>query len=135
VLARREVRIGRATTRPATRRQRLWRRSPIYLRVATGALAGWWLPERAGRVHLVGVAAQRGYDPNRTLKVQAGESCVALRFDKKSRVTARLRFDAKDEVRLMIDRRAVINGYDRVRVNGGELEGYWLTLRRGMRLY
>jgi hypothetical protein len=50
-------------------------------------------------------------------------------------VTARAKVVAKDDVRLKIDRRAVINGCDRVRVNGGELDGYWLTLRRGLRLY
>ena len=135
VLARREVRIARTTSWPATKRQRLWRRSPIYLRVATGSLAGWWLPERAGRVHLVGVAAQRGYDPNRTVRIRAGESCVALLFNEKSRVTARAKVVAKDDLRLRIDRRAVVNGYERVRLNGGELDGYWLTLRRGLRLY
>ena len=135
VLARRQVRIARTTSWPASKRQRLWRRSPIHLRVSTGALAGWWLPERTGSVHLVGVAAQHGYDPNRTLRIRAGESCVALLFNEMSRVTARAKVVAKDDVRLKIDRRAVINGSDRVRVNGGELDGYWLTLRRGLRLY
>ena len=30
---------------------------------------------------------------------------------------------------------AVVNGLDRVRVSGGELDGYWLLLRTGVRLY
>jgi hypothetical protein len=135
VLARRQVRITRTTSWPASLRQRLWRRSPIHLRVASGALAGWWLPEHAGSVHLVGVAARHGYAPSRTLRISAGESCVALLFNEKSSVTARARVDTTNDVRLKVDRRAVINGHDRVRVSGGDLDGYWLKLRRGLRLY
>jgi len=29
----------------------------------------------------------------------------------------------------------VVNGLDRVRVSEGEPDGYWLRLRRGVRLY
>ena len=36
---------------------------------------------------------------------------------------------------LTVDRRAVINGDERVRVSDGELAGYWLQLRAGVRLF
>ena len=46
-----------------------------------------------------------------------------------------VRVDSGDGLRILVDRRAVVNGVDQVRVNGGELDGYWLRLRRGVRLY
>ena len=46
-----------------------------------------------------------------------------------------VRVDSGDGLRLLVDRRAVVNGVDRLRVSGGELDGYWLRLRRGVRLY
>ena len=135
VTARRAVRVRRAVSWNTTRRMRLFRRSPIYLRVESGQAAGWWLPESAGGAYLHGTAAQHGYDPARTAAIAAGQTLVAIRYDEHADVVDQVRVDSGDGLRILVDRRAVVNGVDQVRVNGGELDGYWLRLRRGVRLY
>jgi hypothetical protein len=134
VTARRTIVVTRTSTWRATSRKRLWRGSPIFLRASTGRAAGWWIPEREGRVRLIGFAAAHSYSPPRTLTVAAGVTCVAVAFDARGHVTSKQRVEAGDGLRLAADRRAVVDGYARVRLDGGELDGYWLRLRRGVRL-
>lgn len=126
--------VRSATTWETTSRQRLWPRSPVYLFAASGPAAGWWLPERRGAVYLQGIAQQVNYDPPRRLTVAAGESLVAFEYDKHGEATASLRVDTGEPMELTVDSRAVVNGYDRVRVSDGDLAGYWLQLRDGVRL-
>lgn len=136
VVARRTVRVRGVVSWRTTLRRRLYRRSPIYLRAGSGIAAGWWLPERSGKVYLKGTAAARTYNPARTLALAAGVSCAALKFDERSKVAERVRVKAGAGLRLTVARRAVINGVDRVRVSGGgELDGFWLKLRKGLRLF
>ena len=135
VTGRRTVTVKRATTWRTSVRKRLWQRSPIFLRAGSGPAAGWWIPERAGRAYLLGIAEQHGYAPTRRLTVAAGNALTALMFDELGRVTARLRVDAGDGLRLSADARAVVNGDACVRVSDGELKGYWVQLRDGVRLF
>lgn len=134
VVARSTMRVRRAMSWSGNLRQRHLGRSAIYLRVAHGRLAGWWLAERSGRVYLRGVAAQLVYRPTRSLVVAAGEACTALDVDAQGTVRGRMRVVSGDGLTVAVGRRAVINGVSRVRVRGGDLDGYWLPLRRGFRL-
>ena len=135
VTGRRTVAVRREATWGTSVRKRLWPGSPIYIRANSGPVAGWWIPERAGRAYLLGTAEQHFYDPARKLTVAAGETLTALQFDERGRVTARLRVDSGDGLRLGVDARAVIDGDARVRVSEGELAGYWIRLRAGVRLF
>ena len=135
VIGRRTVAVRHAATWRTSVRRRLWPRSPIFIRADSGPAAGWWIPERAGRAYLLGIAAQCDYAPARPLTVAASETLTAVKCDKLGRVTARLRVDSGDGLRLGVDARAVINGDARVRVSGSELGGYWLQLRKGVRLF
>jgi hypothetical protein len=135
VIGRRIVRVRQEALWRTATRKRLWPRSPICLRAGSGPAKGWWLPERAGRVYLLGIAEQHGYTPARRLTVAAGEDVTALKYDDLGRVTARQRVSAGDGLTLRVDARAVINGSPRVRVNDGDLAGYWLQLRSRVHLY
>lgn len=135
-VARRTVTLRRGVTWRTDCRRRLWRGSPVYLRVRSGGtLAGWWLQERPGRAFLIGTAAARSYAPPRRLSVAAGVSLQALAFDENGRVRASRRVSSADGLRFTVNRRAVINGYDRVRISAGDLERFWVRLRSGVRLY
>ncbi len=135
VIGRRTVAVKHAATWRTTVRKRLWPRSPVFIRAGSGPAVGWWIPERVGRAYLLGVAGQHEYAPARRLTVAAGTTLMAMKFDELGRVTARLRVDAGDGLRLGVDARAVINGDPRVRVSDGDLDGYWLQLRDGVRLF
>jgi hypothetical protein len=135
VIGRRAVTARRKVTWGTSSRKRLWPRSPVFVRANSGPAAGWWLPERAGRVFLLGIAAEQSYAPPRRLTVAARKTLTALTFGDAGRVTARLRVDSGAGLDLTVDRRAVINGNARVRVSEGELAGYWIQLRDGVRLF
>jgi hypothetical protein len=135
VIARRTVTVRRETTWGTRLRKRLWQRSPIYLLADSGPAAGWWIPERPGSAYLLGIAELHGYAPARRLTVAAGESLDALKFDQSGGVTARLPVDTGSGLQLSVNARAVIDGDARVRVSDGELAGYWLQLRDGVKLY
>jgi hypothetical protein len=134
VVGRRTVRFRRAVDLSTARRQRHKGRPAIDLRVSDGPLAGWWLPEMPDRVYLEGMAARVGYKPARALVVDAGESLSALAFDESGRVLDSAPIDPGEGLRLSVDRSAVVNGWRRVRLSGGDLDGYWLVLRPGVRL-
>jgi hypothetical protein len=134
VIARRDVRVRRTATWSTTRRERLYPRSAIYLRAESGKAAGWWLPERSGKVYLQGIAEQHGYEPSRTVTIAAGQTLTVVRYDDQAKVIGQTVVDSLDGLTLQVDRRAVVNGLDRVRVSEGDLDGYWLPLRAGVRL-
>jgi hypothetical protein len=136
VSARRTLTVRREASWSASARKRLWPRSPVYIRADSGPAAGWWLPEQAGNVVLLGIAEEHTYAPPRRLTVAAGQTLTAFTFDDLGRETARLRVDSgADGLELTVDTRAVINGDARVRVGDGDLAGYWVRLRAGVRLF
>jgi hypothetical protein len=135
VTGRRTVTVKRETTWSTSARKRLWQGSPVCIRADSGPVKGWWLPERAGRVVLMGIAEEHTYAPARKLTVARGQTLVALKFDPQGRVTARERVESGDGLTLKVDLRAVIDGNPRVCVSEGELAGYWIQLRSGVRLF
>jgi len=132
VSARRTIRVRRAVSLRVGARQRHQGRAAIDLRVAGGRLSGWWLAESPGRVYLRGFAAPVGYDPVRRLTIADGVRLTAFTFKTNGAVLESVRVDTSDGLTLSVDRRAIVDGLDRVRVSGGELDGYWLRLVRGV---
>lgn len=135
VVERRTVTVKLESTWGTSIRKRLWPRSPVFIRAESGPQAGWWLPERPGRVFLLGIAEEHTYAPQRRLTVAAGQTLTAFEFDDLGTETARLRVDSGGGLDLSVDGRAVINGTARVRVSDGDLAGYWIQLRAGVRLF
>jgi hypothetical protein len=131
VIARRTITVRRATSWGVRLRQRHHGRSAIDLCVAGSSYDGWWLAERPGRVFLRGFAAPLSYEPTRRLAIAAGQRCTALDFREDGSVRDSVRMESGDGLTLAVGRRAVVNGKERVRVSEGELDGYWLPLRRG----
>jgi hypothetical protein len=134
VVARRTVRVGRDRVWRTALRQRLWRRSPVYIRLSSGPAKGWWLAEVPGRVYYQGVAESVVYVPARTLVLARRQVLAALRFDQGGRITARTRLATGNGLRLKAAATAVIDGVRRVNLSGGDLDGSWLVLGGGVRL-
>jgi hypothetical protein len=134
VVARRTVRVGRAQVWRTTLRQRLWRRSPVYIRPSSGPAKGWWLAEEPGGVYYQGVTEQMVYVPARTLVLAHRQTLAALRFDQGGKITARTRLNTGRGLRLKAAATAVIDGVRRVSLSGGDLDGTWLVLGAGVTL-
>lgn len=116
----------------ATRRQRIRGRAVFY-RIAGGDLSGYWLQEVPGRVYLRGIVAPLVYLPLRAVGLAPGGSYTALSVAADGRVRARRAVPAG--ALLLADRSAVVDGRHSVRLSGGSLDGYWLTLGKGVTLH
>jgi hypothetical protein len=136
VTARKAFTVTRSRSVPVSLRQRIRGRA-IFFKAASGNLAGYWLKEVPGRVYLPGIVATLRYTPARTVQLAAGGSYTALSVAADGRVRARADLPAGSAV--LVDCGAVVNGYHSVRLSdealdGGALDGYWLTLGHGVRL-
>jgi D-glucuronyl C5-epimerase C-terminus len=115
-----------------TRRQRIRGRA-IFYRISGGDLSGYWLQERSGRVYLRGILVPLVYLPSRAVRLKPGGAYTAFSVAADGRVRTRRAVPAGAV--LLADRRAVVNGRQSVRLSGGSLGGYWLTLGRGVTLH
>lgn len=121
---------------PVSLRQRIRTRS-IFFRAASGNLAGYWLKEVPGRVYLPGIVVPLNYTPARTAELSTGGTYTALHVTASGRVVTSVALTGGGSV--LVDRGAVVNGYHSLRISddaldGGELNGYWLTLAKGITL-
>ena len=129
--------LARSRSVPVGLRQRIRTRS-IFFRAASGNLAGYWLKEVPGRVYLPGIVvpldllsgAHRAARTGRHLHRRA-------RFGRRPRTGPASRVTGGGTV--LVGRGAVVNGYHSVCINdaaldGGALNGYWLTLGHGVTL-
>ena len=107
----------------------------VHEAVGGGPAAGWWLPEQRDKVYLQGIAQQVNYTPGRRLTIAGGASLLAVKVDPQGSVTATQRVTTTGPMELTVDSRAVVNGNDRVQVSDGDLAGYWIQLRAGVRLF
>ena len=135
VVERRAVGVRDTTRWDVTARRRPRKRSGVYLRAASGPFSGYWFAERPGRVYLRGATATLRYVPARSITIKAGQTCRALTFDEEGTIVDTASLVAKEPLTLAVDRQAVVNGRHRVRLSEGALTGYWLQLRRGVRLH
>jgi hypothetical protein len=128
IIGARTSRVTKAIYLPVTRRERIHYRSGYWYTTTSGPWRGYFLRELAGRLYMPGVVVPTTYDPPRTLVLPAGHTYVGRTFDADGVVTATLPFSAVDATMATVDRRAIVNGVDQVRVAGGPLAGYWLHL-------
>jgi len=105
----------------------------VYLRLASGRLAGFWIRERAPLVFARGEAAWSVYYPSRTLHLEAGAEYVGEAFDPVGERTGRRLFTPAAATTATVSRRAVVNGVDRLLIDSGPLAGFWLA-SAGVRL-
>lgn len=96
----------------------------IYLRVTSGALAGWWVKE--GRMaHVPGWIGQVSYSPARSGTLPAG-TYTLYRFDTAGALTAAKRRAVTSATTFPADARAIINGRSYVRIAAGAWAGWWV---------
>jgi len=136
VVGRKTFTVKTTRSAPVSLRQRIQTRS-IFFGVASGNLAGYWLKEVPGRVSLPGIIVPLIYTPARTVQLAAGATYTAERVAASGRVLASVAVTGG--VAVLVDQGAVVNGRHSVRVNddaldGGALNGYWLTLGPGVAL-
>jgi len=128
VLGMRTVTITQTTYLSVTRRERIYHQVGYWFQIHSAPWRGYYLRERANMVYLPGVLPLLAYDPPRTLAFPAGHEYVAHTYDASGAVTATLSFTPDAATKATADRRASVNGADKVRVASGPLEGYWLRL-------
>jgi hypothetical protein len=128
--------LTRSRSVPVDLRQRIRTRG-IFFKAARGNLAGYWLKEVPGRAYLPGIVVPLTYTPARTVQLAAGSTYTAVSIATSGRVLASVALAGGGSV--LVDRGAVVNGYHSVRISddaldGGALNGYWLTLGKGVTL-
>jgi hypothetical protein len=134
VLARRTVTAKSLVRTQTNRRQRMVRGGDIQLRIAAGPWAGWWLPELPGKVYAETVAAVRGYDPVRSVRLLAGRRYRVVRLDERGRVGDVQVLRPEAPLSLPVSAGATVEGRPAVRLAEGELEKCWLLLGAGAKL-
>ena len=118
------VTFSALTTATADLRHRIGSR--IYLRITSGALAGWQVVE--GRTNYVpGVAGRVAYSPARTVALAAGRY-LGYRFDGDWSLGSTRFGSLSTSSTALTAERAVINGRVYARVTSGSWSGYWLPI-------
>ena len=134
VVARKTVTARTVVQTRTTRRERKVRGGDVYLRVAAGPWAGWWLAEQPGKVFADGAVVLRGYDPARSVRLLAGRRYRAVLLDKRGRVAGIKALVPGAPLSLGVNAGATVEGYPSVRIAEGELAKYWLRLTSGAQL-
>jgi hypothetical protein len=96
----------------------------MWLEVASGSLAGYWVRESSA-TGIIGSVGARTLPAGQDLVLRAGTH-TGRRFSG-GRVTGSKRWRAASTTTVGASQRAVINGIRRLRVSGGALDGYWVT--------
>jgi Cysteine-rich secretory protein family len=122
VVARRTVRYDHLAWRSSAGRAYVGGKA--FLKVSSGALSGYWLPEQASS-HVRGMTYFRAYSPTRSIAMDAG-SYRGYRFTWYGHVTKSVKRSYDHDTHARIDARAIINGRVYLRFAGGWLDGYWV---------
>lgn len=128
VVERHTVAVRRTVSARVTRRQRQPGRAPAFFQIASGPWSGFWLAERPGRVYLPGVIVRHRYNPDRTLRLEAGRTHTAVKVDAQGATLDRAVVRAEETLVMSVDQRATVNGSLRARLSEGDLKGYWVRL-------
>ncbi len=96
----------------------------VYLRVASGPLAGWWVAE--GRTaYRPGIVTAVVYSPTQEIRLAAARYEL-YRFDPTGALTSAKGLAATAGMTLRTDRAAVVNGLRHLHVASGTWAGWWL---------
>ena len=124
ILRSRTVAFTRATSAPADRYARIKGRG-LYYRITAGSLKGYWVGERAEKVHAVGQYETARYYPSRSAQFAVGTT-KGYRFDANGvRITSRsISLSARSSA--PFDQTAMFGGRRYARITAGRLSGYWV---------
>jgi peptidoglycan/xylan/chitin deacetylase (PgdA/CDA1 family) len=124
ITARRTVTLSSPITVTGSRRLNVPGPRGVFLKVASGALAGWWV--REDRVSYVpGIVGRVSWSPWRTADLSSG-AWELYRFDAAGTMTAATGRTVATSWRVRLDRAAVVNGRRHVRIADGAWAGWWL---------
>jgi hypothetical protein len=125
-IERRRFRLAAAQGVAIDKRGKILGRRGIWLRVASGELAGYWVRERPMRSFVRGTIERYGYDLPRPLAMTAGEH-TGYRFDPRGLVAARHTARLLVPSEAHVTARAVISGRLYFQVMDGIWAGYWIS--------
>jgi peptidoglycan/xylan/chitin deacetylase (PgdA/CDA1 family) len=112
------------TTVTASRRVAVPNRG-VQLKIASGALAGYWVPE--GRVSYVpGVIDSIAYSPAQSVSLAAGTKYELYRFDAAGKLLEAKGFAPTVATTADVDRKAVIDGRRYAHLASGDWAGWWM---------
>ena len=131
ITARRSLTVSTPAAIPVTLRQRIHHRG-IFFRLAGSGLRGFWLREVPGQVYLPGTRRTPPLQPA-ACRAARGRRHLCCRASRRGRHRSRPAGGAGRQ-RPSADASAVVNARLSVRLSGGILDGYWLTLGNGVAL-
>lgn len=99
-----------------------------WLKVSTGPLAGYWVPETP-RSYVMGTTAKRTFKPARGLTFAAG-TYTGRTFDRRGHVTDTKTATLRSPSGADASARAIINGRSYYRIKNGIWAGYWIRNSR-----
>jgi peptidoglycan/xylan/chitin deacetylase (PgdA/CDA1 family) len=123
VTGHRSLTLAAPTTVRGTRRTTVAGRG-VYLHVASGALAGWWVAE-SRMAYRPGILLIATYSPPRTVAL-ASARYELYRFDAVGSLTAARGIRGEAGASVQVDRAAVVNGERQLRIAAGSWSGWWL---------
>ena len=118
------VSFSRASTAPSDRYTRIKGRG-LYYRVTAGSLKGYWVAERAERVHATGQYETARYYPSRNALFPIGRT-VGYRFATNGVRNASRSVSLKTQSNAPFDQTAMFGGRRYARITAGALTGYWV---------
>ncbi|MFL5684454.1 MAG: D-glucuronyl C5-epimerase family protein [Chloroflexota bacterium] len=114
----------RASSAPSDRYTRIKGRG-LYYRITAGSLKGYWVAERAERVHAAGQYATARYYPSRSATFPIGRT-VGYRFDANGVRSASRSVSLSRRSSAPFDQTAMYGGRRYARITAGALTGYWV---------
>ena len=120
----RTVGFSRASSAPSDRYTRIKGRG-LYYRITAGSLKGYWVAERAERVHATGQYETARYYPSRSASFPIGRT-VGYRFDANGVRNTSRSVSLGSKSSAPFDQTAMFGGRRYARITAGALSGYWV---------
>jgi D-glucuronyl C5-epimerase C-terminus len=124
----RTIQLSRTSSAPADRYSRIIGRG-VYYHIKAGSLAGYWVPERAGRINAMGRYGETRYTPQRTAIFLVGKT-TGSRFDSRGLPTSTRRITIPTVSSAPFDATAMYGGLRYAHITAGTLSGYWVPVSR-----
>ena len=124
VVRTRQISLSRASSAPSDRYTRIKGRG-LYYQITAGGLKGYWVPERAERVHAFGQYETARYYPSRSAVFPIGRT-VGYRFDAYGVRNASRSVSLGSTSSAPFDQTAMFGGRRYARIMAGALSGYWV---------
>jgi hypothetical protein len=125
ILRSRTVTLTRSSSAPLDQRKKVYRRGGYYYEVTAGTFKGMLVKEVATSQYLRGARALIGYPATRTVAFAAGAKVSALGVNTSNDVDRSSTLTFTERTTMAINARGIVNGVDRVRIDGGEAANLW----------